>query len=938
MQPNTNGWVGQLYQMVKVNVNGVVKNLMIPVAKSNASAATGDASAKPGDKEAAGTADPVGRSEVATPKPVVRPNSSNTKLVIVNQPIMSSKSRSLLNCNAAKTPDTPEVASSPSSSGTCSVSSSPVLPVSPPKLTQQPPATLQGSTLNTLAIQHVVVGKNSRAELPVVVGGSSVQTTHIIQPVDGVNKHLIMSGVEPVAIQSVATTARTRIIQPVNLAVSAVVTSTTTVSPAVDPRMRTVHVMSAPTAPSPCRAPLVVGVAQPGTKQLVFTSTMPALRPVQVANATRVVQPTHNTGNSVIVQALVRPAWTASPATLAMQSVPATQVPRQVFVRSPQLQKTGPILQPVVVGNNPRTVVLTVPATEPAVSKASIVPRIVQPPKPRHVVVNGLQSIVPPDTGAALNTNPVRPLFTMVPPPSGVATAAPAMTYITSVVPGTMRVATSVSNVATGSVVSAVTQPKSPADTTSIIAYGSSHLKIGDVFSLQKGDSRIPSPLVGGALEPERNGSGMPVRNAKPLTESPLPPPKSRDPFVVLASWNKEEYCSSDDDDGSANKNAPSRRRVKKTSHRRITRIRRRTYGKFFQDAVARLNGCRVSLRGLELSGRTTVSVSEFEAERETLTRQLPKALRRAAPRCFLDAADPRRGDRYTVDTDGRVTAILVSECVLLFHKKARQKHNRPTASSPQKLHKTRQKDSSSPSLAKNEAPRWVKQKAAAPTAIAPKVEIAGQGAGADKKLRYLMVKTNAGTFLVPITSDGGLVSATRTNTVSQPPSVSRPVIERRVTRQYHRNVTGSVTSGTTTNNEVKVVTPLSPIAGRRTQYVTVPSQLSSKYTSDATRSLLSPRIKSEPIKSGYEERPDATETSAAPKRFKMEVGGSGDAHVAALPPPAAASSSGLSNQIRINQLKMELKKQQEAVEALRRRRRSDTHNVTLSGGYPNAQ
>ena len=219
------------------------------------------------------------------------------------------------------------------------------------------------------------------------------------------------------------------------------------------------------------------------------------------------------------------------------------------------------------------------------------------------------------------------------------------------------------------------------------------------------------------------------------------------------------------------------------------------------------------------------------------------------------------------------------------------------------------------------------------------------------------MVKTNAGTFLVPISASGGLLNGGGTNTITLPSGVSRPVTES-VVAPRQTATSGSVakntvkvavkgaatnassvqrtTSGTAakdtakvaSNDSPKVVSVVKRTTENRTQYVMVPSQMSSNYTAQSSRSLLSPRIKSEPMKPGYE---DEIQTPTPPKRVKLEFDDVARKDAPActqLPPPP--SMSGLSNQDRITQLKLELKKQQEAVEVLRRRR-LDSLNVSLS-------
>ena len=765
-QRSKGDWVGQLYQMVKVNVNGVIKNLMIPVEspKKSASAGAGDAVATPGSEVSVTLDRP---DAVSTPQPLLKPNSSNTKLVIVSQ------SRSLLGCNS-RTSDHSSMSSSssssssslllsPSSVGTSSVSSaqssygSP--PYTPPTSGMLCPVTslvsrVTSSTVNAPAPRSVIV---SRDRIPPTELGRSTVKTHVIQPAVGMNKHLVISGVPPVAspaIQTVVTSAGVQYLTPVQLAGSEVAVSRPTVvaqtatseAPllkslvARQPQVRTIRVVSAvPTATaSPVTTPVVVGMPQSGTKHLVFPSTMPVLRPTQMTNGTRIFPPTNAINQPVLVTTAVRPAGSPVVGTLASQPVPAMTSSRQLVVHSPPVQKPGAIFQPVVAGDNLRTVVLTVPVTGPSSGKAVAVSRVVQSPKPRQVVATGIPSIAPPPasyTSPALGVTQVRPVFTTVRSPSSGATAASTIMHVSSVAPRATCQATSPPSRATGSGTFVITQPKPLAKTgsnTSIPRYDSPHLKIGDVFSLQKGDSRIPSPLPGAAVEPVCHGSGMQLPVTDPSPESPLPPKDSG--VVVLASWNKDEYCSSDNanDDSSDRTSGPCPLRKTRPINR-TTRVHRRTHGKFFQDAVTCLTGCRVSLRPLGLDGRTTVSASEFDAERGKSPPGAAKSLRRAVPRCFLDAADPRRGDRYSIDADGRsLSAIFVTECVRLSDKKARQR--RKKASSPQKPQKSTSTISAVTSLAKNDAPKWMNQIVTGPTPIAPK---GGANSVIDKKLRY---------------------------------------------------------------------------------------------------------------------------------------------------------------------------------------------------------
>ena len=735
-QRSKGDWVGQLYQMVKVNVNGVIKNLMIPVEspKKSASAGTVDAVATPGSEV---SVTPDRPDAVSTPQPLLKPNSSNTKLVIVSQ------SRSLLGCNSrtsghssmSSSSSSTSLLLSPSSVGTSSVSSaqssygSP--PYTPPTSGMLCPVTslvsrVTSSTVNTPAPRSVIVSGDRI--LPTMLIGSTA-TTHVIQPAVGMNKHLVIPGVPPVAgpaIQTVMTSAGVRYLAPVQLACSEVAvsrptvvaqTSATTEAPlltslvAPQPQVRTIHVVSAvPTATaSPVvKTPVVVGM-QPGTKQIVFPSTMPMVRPTQLSNGTRIVPPKNVTNQPVLVTTAVRPAGSPVVGTLASQPVPAMTSPRQLVVHSPQVQKSGAIVQPAMASNDLRTVVLTVPVTAPGSGKAVVVSRVVQSPKPRQVMATGIPSIAPPPActspGVSI-TQLVRPVFTTVRSPC--QTTSP-QTFV-------------------------ITQPKPLAKTgsnTSIPMYDSPHLKIGDVFSLQKGDSRIPSPLPTAAVEPVRHGSGMQLPVTDPSPESPLPPKDSG--VVVLASWNKNEYGSSDNanDDSSDRTSGPCPLRKTRPINR-TTRVHRWTHGKFFQDAVTCLTGCRVSLRPLGLEGRTTVSASEFDAERGKSPPRPAKSLRRAVPRCFLDAADPRRGDRYGIDADGRsLSAIFVTECVRLSHRKARQR--RKKASSPQKPPRTTSTTSAGTSLAKNDAPKLMNQVVTGPTPIAPK---GGATSVIDKKLR----------------------------------------------------------------------------------------------------------------------------------------------------------------------------------------------------------
>jgi len=219
------------------------------------------------------------------------------------------------------------------------------------------------------------------------------------------------------------------------------------------------------------------------------------------------------------------------------------------------------------------------------------------------------------------------------------------------------------------------------------------------------------------------------------------------------------------------------------------------------------------------------------------------------------------------------------------------------------------------------------------------------------------MVKTNAGTFLVPISSSGGLLNGGSTNTISLPSGANRPVTESVVTPRQtaasgsvakdtmkvavkdaptnapsvHRTTSGTAAKDTAkvaSNDSPKIVSLVKRTTENRTQYVMVSSQMSSNYTAQSGRSLLSQRIKSEPLKPGYE---DAIQTPTPPKRVKLEfdyVARKDAPACTQLPPPP--SMSGLSNKDRITQLKLELKKQQETVEVLRRRR-LESFNMALS-------
>ena len=884
-----NGCVGQLYQMVKVNVNGVVKNLMIPVDTTK-SAESNDAAAEPRPTDAATT----GRDADIPPQPIVKTNAANQRLVIANRqnsPPVTAKPR----------PQHRPIASSIARG---------LVPVA----SFTPQTVVNGRTYVGLPV-------------PVTGGGSAA---HVIQPVRA-NTHMAVQSLIAPATQSVVKTAVTRIIQQVNLPGNDVDRLT---SPPVQATSRMprpmVRVMSTP----------VPGCATLGATRMVITNSISPLTAAQIPNKTLVNHPSKKTNNSVIAYGPVRPTGTLGK---LIQSVPVTDPPRNVLIQGP-----GHKSQVMQLGKNSRMVTLTVPTLAAGASsgEAALTSSIARSSQPSHVVVNaGLPSIVPHAVDNAVNVATPSQPPTLMRSPLGGDTASPTTTYIVPALPETANNTTALSNGPSRSGFTAASIPKSLSKTSVNSECESPMLKIGDVFSLRTGDSTISSEVTDDDEEPMRTG--------EPLTKST----SSVDPsVVVLASWNKEDYCQSDDGDDISDvavkleddRPSPS---VDEDDDRykMVTRIRRRTYGKFFQDVVSCLSDCRVSLGRLKLKGRTMARASEFGIER--LAHRRASGLERAMPKCRLGAADPRRGDIYHIDKDGRnVSAVVTHERYRMLCKDTHRKRSAPVTSGPQKLSKTRQKVSSSsppypqklaktrqkvspspscqqklpktrkqatssPSLAKNDAPKLESPTAACPKAIAPKADVVETNGSGDKKLRYLMVKTNAGTFLVPITPDGGLITGGTNNTMNLKPSSNSLVIDTTTKGQ-------SASSGNASNSLVTV-------CGGRCG--TVPTQ--SKYMASAVgRSILSPGIKSEPVKRIFASKPKATtEPAVSPKRVKIEVDEGDYGDVAPLSPPTPSSPPPrVSNEARIKRLKLELKKQQKALDAMRRGRLSSFLNTSL--------
>ena len=900
--------------MVKVNVNGVVKNLMIPVDTAK-SAESYDAAAEPRPTDVATT----GRDADIPPQPIVKTNAANQKLVIVNRqntPPVTAKPRPQQGNNSTKQhrPSASSIARG-------------LVPVA-------------SFTPQTVVNGRTYVG----LPMPVTGGGSAA---HVIQPVRA-NTHMAVQSLIAPATQSVVKTAVTRIIQQVNLPGNDVGRLT---SPPVQATSRMprpmVRVMSTP----------VPGCATLGATRMVITNSISPLTAAQIPNKTLVNHPAKKTINRVIAYGPVRPTGTLGK---FVQSVPVTDPPRHVLIQGP-----GQHSQVMQLGKNSRKVTLTVPTLDAGASsgEAALTSSIVRSSQPRHVVVNaGLPSIVPHAVDNAVNVATPSQPPTLMRSPLGGDTASPTTTYIVPALPETANNTTARSNGPSRSGVTVASLPKSLSKTSVNSECESPMLKIEDVFSLRTGDSTISSEVTDDDEEPMRTG--------EPLTKST----SSEDPsVVVLASWNKEDYYQSDDGDDIGDvavkleddRPSPSVD-DEDDRYKMVTRIRRRTYGKFFQDVVSCLSDCRVSLGRLELRGRTVARASELGIER--LAHRRASGLERAMPKCRLGAADPRRGDIYHIDKDGRnVSAVVTHERYRMLCKDTHRKRSAPVTSGPQKLSKTRQKVSSSPtpcpqklsktgqrasssppypqklaktrqkvspspscqqklpktrkqatsspSLAKNDAPKLESPTAACPKAIAPKADVVETNGSGDKKLRYLMVKTNAGTFLVPITPDGGLITGGTNNTMNLKPSSNSLVIDTTTKGQ-------SASSGNASNSLVTV-------CGGRCG--TVPTQ--SKYMASAVgRSILSPGIKSEPVKRIFASKPKATtEPAVSPKRVKIEVDDGDYGDVAPLSPPTPSSPPPrVSNEARIKRLKLELKKQQKALDAMRRGRLSSFLNTSL--------
>ena len=905
-----NGCVGQLYQMVKVNVNGVVKNLMIPVdtAKSTESS---DASAEPRPTDTVATG---GYADIP-PQPIVKTDAANQKLVIVNRQI------------------TPTVTSKPRSQ-----------PGNSSKQQHRPKASTVGRDVvpGASITPHVVVNGKTYVGLPMpVTGGGSV--AHVIQPVVA-NTHIAVQSLNAPATQSVVKTAATRIVQQLNLPGSDVGRLTSPTVPATSHMPRPmIRIMSTP----------VPGGVTLGATRMVITNSISPQTVAQIPNKTLVNHQAKTTNNPVIAYGPVRSTGTFGK---FMQSVPMTHPPRQVLIQAP-----GQNSQVMQLGKNSRIVTLTVPTVGAGAGsgESALTSSIVRSSQPRHVVVNGLQSIVPHAVDNAVNVaTPSQPPIIARSPLGGV-TASPTTTYIVPALPKTANNTTALSNGPSGSGTIVASQPKSLSKTSVNPDCDSAILKIGEVFSLRTGESTITSEVTGDVVEP--------MHTVEPLTKST----SSKDPsVVVLASWNKDDYCHGDNGDDDVEwdvklENDRSAASVDEEDDRykMVTRIRRRTNGKFFQDVVASLSDWRVSLRRLELRGRTTARASEFEDDSDRRSCRPASALRRAMPKCRLCAADPRRGDIYHVDKDGRnVSVVVVHERYRMLCKDTHRKRNAPATLGPQKLSKTRQKVSSSPSgpqqlyktnqrasssppgpqlpkttkkassspscvqtlpktrpkatsspsLAKNDAPRLVSQNEACPKAIVPKADVVETNSGGDKKLRYLMVKTNAGTFLVPITPDGGLITGGTNVTLNQQSSSNSLVID-------------TTTKGQSANGSVTV-------CGGHCG--TVPTK-SKSMSSIVGRSILSPGKKSEPVKRIIASRPSrtkaTTEPVVSPKRVKIEVDDGSFGDMAPLTPPTPSSPPPrVSNEARIKRLKLELKKQQKALDAMRRRRLSSFLNTSL--------
>ena len=914
--------------MVKLNVNGVVKNLMIPVDTAK-SAESNDAAAEPRPTDAATT----GRDADIPPQPIVKTNAANQKLVIVNRQ------------------NTPPVTAKPRpQQGNSSTKQ------------RRPSASSIARGLVPVASftpQTVVNGK-TYVGLPMpVTGGGSV--AHVIQPARA-NTHMAVQSLNAPATQSVVKTAVTRIVQQVNLPGNDVgrLTSPPVLATSRMPRPM-VRVMSTP----------VPGCATLGATRMVITNSISPLTAAQTPNKTLVNHPAKKTINRVIAYGPVRPTGTLGK---LIQSVPVTDPPRHVLIQGP-----GQNSQVIQLGKNSRKVTLTVPTLDAGASsgEAALTSSIVRSSQPSHVVVNaGLPSIVPHAVDNAVNVATPSQPPTLMRSPLGGDTASPTTTYIVPALPETANNTTALSNGVT-----VASLPKSLSKTSVNSECESPMLKIEDVFSLRTGDSTISSEVTDDDEEPMRTG--------EPLTTST----SSEDPsVVVLASWNKEDYCQSDDGDAICDvavkleydRPSPSVDE-EDDRYKMLTRIRRRTYGKFFQDVVGCLSDCQVAVRRLELRGRTMARASEFGIER--LANRRASGLERAMPKCRLGAADPRRGDIYLVDKEGRnVLTVVTHERYRMLCKDTHKKRSAPATSGPQqlsktrqkvssspppgppklsktgqrgsssppypqklantgqkvssspppcaqklsktgqkvssspppcpqKLPKTRQKATSSPSLAKNDAPRLESQTAACPKAIAPKADVVETNGSGGKKLRYLMVKTNAGTFLVPITPDGGLITGGTNNTMNLKPSSNSLVIDATTKGQ-------SVSSGNASNSLVTV-------CGGRCG--TVPTK--SKYIASAVgRSILSPGIKSDPVKRIFASKPKATtEPVVSPKRVKIEVDDGDYGDVAPLSPPTPSSPPPrVSNEARIKRLKLELKKQQKALDALRRGRLSSFLNTSL--------
>ena len=901
--------------MVKVNVNGVVKNLMIPVDTAK-SAESNDAAAEPRPTDAATT----GRDADIPPQPIVTTNAANQKLVIVNRqntPPVTANPRPQQGNNSTK-----QHRHSASSIGRGLV---PVASFTP---------------------QTVVNGK-TYVGLPMPVPGDG-SVAHVIQPVRA-NTYIAVQSLNAPATQSLVKTAVTRIVQQVNLPGNDVgrLTSPPVLATSRMPRPM-VRVMSTP----------VPGCATLGAMRMVITNSISPLTAAQIPNKTLVNHPAKKTINRVIAYGPVRPTGTLGK---FVQSVPVTDPPRHVLLQGP-----GQNSQVMQLGKNSRKVTLTVPTLDAGASsgEAALTSSIVRSSQPRHVVVNaGLPSIVPHAVDNAVNVATPSQPPTLMRSPLGGDTASPTTTYIVPALPETANNTTALSNGPSRSGVTVASLPKSLSKTSVNSECESPMLKIEDVFSLRTGDSTSSSEVTDDDVEPMRTG--------EPLTTST----SSEDPsVVVLASWNKEDYYQSDDGDdiGDVAVNLEDDRPSSSVDeeddrYKMVTRIRRRTYGKFFQDVVSCLSDCRVSLGRLELKGRTIARASEFGIER--LAHRRASGLERAMPKCRLGAADPRRGDIYHVDKDGRnVSAVVTHERYRMLCKDTHRKRNTPATSGPQQLSKTRQKVSSSPppcpqkrsktrqkvssspppcpqklpktiqkaslsptcpqklpvtrqkatsspSLAKNDAPRLESPTAACPKAIAPKADVVETNGSGDKKLRYLMVKTNAGTFLVPITPDGGLITGGTNNTMNLKPSSNSLVIDTTTKGQ-------AASSGNASNSLVTV-------CGGRCG--TVPT--TSKYISSAAGgSILSPGIKSEPVKRIFASKPKATtEPAVSPKRVKIEVDDGEYGHVAPLSPPTPSSPPPrVSNEARMKRLKLELKKQQKALDAMRRGRLSSFLNTSL--------